>query len=368
MPRPIFCSPVCRGGPALRGRVRAQLSGTVQNDILKEYIARGTYIYPLAPGLRLVADLFAWTGQNLPKWNPISISGYHMREAGATAVQEVAFSLANGRAYLDALRAAGLDIEQSAMRFSFFFAAHNDFFEEVAKFRAARRLWARSLQEQFGLDARSAALHAQTAGSTLTVQQPENNLARTACRRFAPFSADPVAAVSTVTTEAMGRPARKPPAWHCVPKRFWPWSRGVAQKVDPLAGATTSSRLPPPSSGRRALPGPDRCDGGHGGGDRTGLGRREIEDAAFRHQQAVDGGATVVVGVNRFTVPTEIPRRATNVDETVQRDRSSACGCSVLAAIPCAGGRPSTGSRSRPLECDLMPVILEAGRKLRYCG
>src|SRR5580692_1826453 len=136
-----------RGGAEL-----ARLSGTVQNDILKEYIARGTYIYPLAPGMRLVTDLFAWTGQHLPRWNPISISGYHMREAGATAVQEVAFSLANGRAYLEALRGAGVDLEQSAMRFSFFFSAHNDFFEEVAKFRAARRLWARLLREQFGLE------------------------------------------------------------------------------------------------------------------------------------------------------------------------------------------------------------------------
>ena len=133
------------------GAELAQLSGTVQNDILKEYITRGTYIYPLVSGMRLVADLFTWTGQHLPKWNPISISGYHMREAGATAVQEVAFSLANGLAYLEALREAGLGIEQSASRFSFFFAAHNDFFEEVAKFRAARRLWARRLREQFGL-------------------------------------------------------------------------------------------------------------------------------------------------------------------------------------------------------------------------
>src|ERR1700721_1800234 len=167
------------GGAARRsGAEFTQLSGTVQNDILKEYIARGTYIYPLAPGLRLVTDLFAWTGQHLPRWNPISISGYHMREAGATAVQEVAFSLANGRAYLDALGAAGLDLEQSAMRFSFFFSAHNDFFEEVAKFRAARRLWARVLRERFGLDCGVLRFHAQTAGSTLTAQQPEHNLAR----------------------------------------------------------------------------------------------------------------------------------------------------------------------------------------------
>ncbi|MGC2401855.1 MAG: methylmalonyl-CoA mutase family protein, partial [Acidobacteriaceae bacterium] len=165
----------------------ALLSGTVQNDILKEHIARGAYVYPLEHGLRQVMDLFCWSVRHLPAWNPISVSGYHMREAGATAVQEIAFSLANARAYLRALggarEATGLSIEAAASRFSFFFAAHNNFFEEVAKFRAARRLWARLLAEQFGVrDPRALGLrfHTQTAGSTLTAQQPENNLARTA--------------------------------------------------------------------------------------------------------------------------------------------------------------------------------------------
>src|SRR5580704_5585866 len=165
------------------GCLQTQLTGTVQNDILKEYIARGAYIYPVQHGMRLVADLCTWSSQYLPSWNPISVSGYHLREAGATAVQEVAFTLANGLAYLGALREAGLDSERAAARFSFFFAAHNDFFEEVAKFRAARRLWARLLEERFGIReplARSLRFHTQTAGSTLTAQQPENNLARTA--------------------------------------------------------------------------------------------------------------------------------------------------------------------------------------------
>src|SRR3984957_14571952 len=164
---------------ARSGCGRDQLSGTGQNDILKEYIARGTYIYPLRHSLRLMTDLFAWSGQRLPFWNPISVSGYHLREAGATAGQEVAFTLANARAYLQALREGGLDVERSASRFSFFFAAHNGFFEEVAKFRAARRLWARLLREQFGVDDPAAQMlrfHTQTAGSTLTAQQPENNL------------------------------------------------------------------------------------------------------------------------------------------------------------------------------------------------
>ena len=155
MPRQTFLLALYVAAARRSGAKVDQLAGTVQNDILKEYIARGAYIYPLRHGLRLVADLFAWTAKNLPAWNPISISGYHMREAGATAVQEVAFALANGRAYLEALRAAGLDVDLAAPRFSFFFAAHNDFFEEVAKFRAARRVWARLLREQFGAANRS---------------------------------------------------------------------------------------------------------------------------------------------------------------------------------------------------------------------
>ena len=285
-----------------------QLSGTVQNDILKEYIARGTYIYPLAPSMRLVADLFAWTGQHLPRWNPISISGYHMREAGATAVQEVAFSLANGRAYLEALRGAGLDIEQSAMRFSFFFAAHNDFFEEVAKFRAARRLWARLLREQFGLDCGALRFHAQTAGSTLTAQQPENNLARTALQALSAILGGAQSLHVNGYDEALGLPSEESARMALRTQQILALESGVAQTVDPLAGSyyleslTTSIE----QEARNYL---ERIDalGGMVAAIERGWVQREIEEAAYRHQQAVEGGETVVVGVNRFTGPKKIP-------------------------------------------------------------
>jgi methylmalonyl-CoA mutase N-terminal domain/subunit len=279
----------------------AQLSGTVQNDILKEYIARGTYIYPLAPGMRLVADLFAWTGQHLPKWNPISISGYHMREAGATAVQEVAFSLANGLAYLAALREAGLSIEQSASRFSFFFAAHNDFFEEVAKFRAARRLWARLLREQFGLGSGALRFHAQTAGSTLTAQQPENNLARTALQALSAILGGAQSVHVNGYDEALGLPSEEAARLALRTQQILARESGVAQTVDPLAGSyhlesrTTSIE----QEARSYL---ERIDalGGMVAAIERGWVQREMEDAAYRHQRAVDAEETVVVGVNRF--------------------------------------------------------------------
>jgi methylmalonyl-CoA mutase N-terminal domain/subunit len=288
-----------RSGAALE-----RLSGTVQNDILKEYIARGAYIYPLASGLRLVADLFAWAGQHLPKWNPISISGYHMREAGATAVQEVSFSLANGRAYLESLRATGLDLEQSAKRFSFFFAAHNDFFEEVAKFRAARRLWARLLREQFGLDSEALRFHAQTAGSTLTAQQAENNLARTALQALSAILGGAQSLHVNGYDEALGLPSEESARMALRTQQILAGESGVAQTVDPLAGSYYLESLTN-SIEQEARTYLERIDaqGGMVSAIERGWVQREIEDAAYRHHQAVDAGETVVVGVNRFTSP-----------------------------------------------------------------
>src|ERR1700677_64767 len=220
------------------GAEPARLSGTVQNDILKEYISRGTYIYPLPAGLRLAADLFAWASQHLPKWNPISISGYHMREAGATAVQEVAFALANGRAYLEALRAAGLEMDLAAPRFSFFFAAHNDFFEEVAKFRAARRVGAHLLREQLGAReplAQALRFHAQTAGSTLTAQQAENNLARTALQALSAILGGAQSLHVNSYDEALGLPTEEAARMALRTQQILSGESGVAQTVDPLA-------------------------------------------------------------------------------------------------------------------------------------
>jgi methylmalonyl-CoA mutase N-terminal domain/subunit len=282
----------------------AELTGTVQNDILKEYLARGTYIYPLRHSLRLVTDLFAWTGQHLPSWNPISVSGYHLREAGATAVQEVAFTLANGRAYLEALRDAGLDLERSAGRFSFFFAAHNDFFEEVAKFRAARRLWARLLREQFGVKdpaVQGLRFHTQTAGSTLTAQQPENNLARTALQALTAVLGGTQSLHVNGYDEALGLPSEESARMGLRTQQILAKESGVAQTVDPFAGSFYVESLTTAiEQGARAYL--DRIDalGGMVAAIERGWVQEEIEQAAYQQQLDVDCGRTVVVGVNRF--------------------------------------------------------------------
>jgi methylmalonyl-CoA mutase N-terminal domain/subunit len=355
-----------RSGAALE-----QLSGTVQNDILKEYIARGTYIYPLASGLRLVADLFAWTGQHLPRWNPISISGYHMREAGATAVQEVAFSLANGRAYLEALRAAGLDLAQSAARFSFFFAAHNDFFEEVAKFRAARRLWARLLKEQFGLDSEALRFHAQTAGSTLTAQHPENNLARTALQALSAILGGAQSLHINGYDEALGLPSEEAARMALRTQQILARESGVAQTVDPLAGSYYLESLTN-SIEQEALTYLERIDalGGMVAAIESGWVQREIEDAAYRHQQAVEAGETVVVGVNRFAGEPAPASRGSedfpcppgqDVDEAAERGQIERVRAFRARRDPlrwqAALDRVTEQARSTR---DLMPAILEA--------
>jgi methylmalonyl-CoA mutase N-terminal domain/subunit len=289
----------------------AQLAGTVQNDILKEYIARGAYIYPIRYALRLAADIFSWTSQYLPAWNPISISGYHMREAGATAVQEVAFALANGLAYLEALRDAGLDVERVAPRFSFFFAAHNDFFEEVAKFRAARRLWARLLRSQFdGGEAPSnprlgaMRFHAQTAGSTLTAQQPENNIARVALQALSAVLGGAQSLHTNGHDEALALPSEESARLALRTQQILAHECGVAHTVDPLAGSYYVESLTAAieQEASRYL---ERIDalGGMVAAIERGWVQQEIEDAAYQHQRAVDAGETVVVGVNRFTGP-----------------------------------------------------------------
>jgi methylmalonyl-CoA mutase, N-terminal domain len=354
------------------GAELAQLSGTVQNDILKEYIARGTYIYPLAPGLRLVADLFAWTGQHLPRWNPISISGYHMREAGATAVQEVAFSLANGRAYLEVLRGAGLDLEQSAMRFSFFFAAHNDFFEEVAKFRAARRLWARLLQEQFGLDCAALRFHAQTAGSTLTAQQPENNLARTALQALSAILGGAQSLHVNGYDEALGLPSEESARMALRTQQILALESGVAQTVDPLAGSYYLESLTT-SIEQQARSYLERIDtlGGMVAAIEGGWVQREMEDAAYLHQEAVDGGETVVVGVNRFTSREENSACVADqgIDETAQRGQIERVRALRARRDPlrwqAALDRVTDQARSTG---NLMPVILEAVESFATVG
>jgi methylmalonyl-CoA mutase, N-terminal domain len=303
----------------------ARLTGTVQNDILKEYVARGAYIYPLRHSLRLLTDLFAWTGQRLPSWNPISVSGYHLREAGATAVQEVAFTLANARAYLQALRDAGVDVERSASRFSFFFAAHNNFFEEVAKFRSARRLWARLLREHFGVDDPAVQMlrfHTQTAGSTLTAQQPENNLARTALQALAAVLGGTQSLHVNGYDEALGLPSEESARMGLRTQQILAKESGVAQTVDPLAGSFYVESLTTAieQEARSYL---DRIDalGGMVAAIERGWVQQEIEQAAYQKQQDIDSGKTVVVGVNRYASGDQGPQPVAAVNEATEREQ-----------------------------------------------
>jgi methylmalonyl-CoA mutase N-terminal domain/subunit len=346
------------------GCERAQLRGTVQNDMLKEYIARGTYIYPLRHSLRLMTDLFAWSGQNLPSWNPISISGYHLREAGATAVQEIAFTLADACAYLAALINAGLDSEQAASRFSFFFAAHNGFFEEVAKFRAARRLWARVLDERFGIrDPRAAALrfHTQTAGSTLTAEQPENNLVRSALQALSAVLGGTQSLHVNGYDEAQGLPGEEAVRLALRTQQILAEESGVAHTVDPLGGSYYVESLTTAIE-QQARAYLNRIDamGGMVAAIECGWVQREIEDAAFRQQQAFDSGTSVVVGVNRFTAPdTTEPRE--RLEGTVEQDQMERVRALRMRRDPLRW-RTALDRVTDQARCsnNLMPAILEA--------
>ena len=283
-----------------------KLSGTVQNDILKEYIARGTYIYPPKQALRVITDMFAWTRDYVPEWNSISISGYHMREAGSTAVQEVAFTLGNGMTYVEAAITAGLDVDKFAPRLSFFFNAHNNFLEEVAKFRAARRMWARIMREHFkAKNPKSWMLrvHTQTAGSTLTAQQPENNIVRTAIQALAAVLGGTQSLHTNSYDEALALPTEQAARIALRTQQIIAYESGVAHTIDPLAGSYFIESLTDEIEKRAAeYLGKIEVMGGMLRAIERGFVQREIQDAAFEAQQAVDCGAAVVVGVNRFEV------------------------------------------------------------------
>ena len=287
-----------------QGVERGALRGTVQNDILKEYAARGTWIYPPEPSLRLVADTVVWCARHLPKWNPISISGYHIREAGSTAVQEVAFTLANGLAYAERVRAAGLSADQLGRRLSFFFNAHSHLLEEVAKFRAARRLWARLMKERLGAtdpEAMKLRFHAQTAGSTLTAQQPDNNLMRVTLQALSAVLGGAQSLHTNALDEALALPSERAATLALRTQQVIAHESGVADFVDPLGGSWAVERLTDAieDGARRYLETIDRM-GGAVRAIETGWVQREIADAAYKAQQALDSGAAVVVGVNRF--------------------------------------------------------------------
>jgi methylmalonyl-CoA mutase N-terminal domain/subunit len=299
-----------------------KLGGTIQNDILKEYIARGTYIFPPKPSLRLITDVFAWCKDHLPQWNTISISGYHIREAGSTAVQEVAFTFANAIAYVQAAIDAGLQVDEFAPRLSFFFAAYTNLLEEVAKFRAARRMWARIMRERFGAkDPRSMMLrfHTQTGGATLTAQQPENNIIRTTIQALAAVLGGTQSLHTNSMDEALALPSEKAVQIALRTQQIIAYESGVADVIDPLGGSYYVEKLTDiiEEEAQRYI---DRIDdmGGALAAIEMGFQQREIQEAAWRYQQMVDQGQKVVVGVNRFrTDGQELPLELLRVRQEV---------------------------------------------------
>jgi len=280
------------------------LSGTIQNDVLKEYIARGTFIYPPRASLRIITDIFAWCERELPNWNTISISGYHIREAGSTAVQEVAFTLANAIAYVEAAQGAGLDVNAFGQRLSFFFAAHNDLIEEIAKFRAARRLWARIMKERFGAThpkAQQLRFHTQTGGSTLTAQQPDNNIVRVAIQALAAVLGGTQSLHCNGRDEALALPTEDAARIALRTQQIIAVESGVANTVDPFGGSwEIERRTDEIEQAAEALIATIDATGGTLTAIESGRIQRQIQDAAYAAQQAIDAGESIVVGVNRF--------------------------------------------------------------------
>jgi len=342
-----------------------RLAGTVQNDILKEYIARGTYIYPLRPAMRIVTDIFAWCRQEIPNWNAISISGYHIREAGSTDVQEVAFTLANGIAYVDAAVEAGLAVDDFAPQLSFFFNSHNELLMQIAKFRAARRLWARTMRERFGArDPRSMMLrfHAQTAGSSLTAQQPENNIVRVALQCLAAVLGGCQSLHANALDEALALPTEQAALLALRTQQIIAQETGVVNTIDPVAGSFAIEKL---TDGIEAAAQDyiSKIDamGGVLRAIETGYVQQEIQKSAYEYQQAVDTGEQVVVGVNRFQVDEERPIPTMQVDPEIERNQVARLNA-LRARRDMAKVKPALAEverRARSSE-NLMPAILLA--------
>jgi methylmalonyl-CoA mutase N-terminal domain/subunit len=306
-----------------QGTAPAALAGTIQNDILKEYIARGTYIYPPRASLRIVTDIFAYAERELPNWNTISISGYHIREAGSTAVQEVAFTFANAIAYVQAAIDAGLDVNRFGQRLSFFFNAHNDLLEEVAKYRAARRLWARIMVERFGATnprAQQLRFHTQTAGSTLTAQQPDNNIVRVALQALAAVLGGTQSLHCNGRDEALALPTEDSARTALRTQQIIASESGVANTVDPLGGAWALEEMTDKIEREaRALIESIDAAGGTLAAIERGFIQREIQESAYRAQQQIDSGERAVVGVNRFATEASAPIAVLEIDPAIER-------------------------------------------------
>jgi methylmalonyl-CoA mutase N-terminal domain/subunit len=349
-----------------QGVAADKLRGTVQNDILKEYIARGTYIFPPAPSMRLITDIFRFCATDVPKWNTISISGYHIREAGSTAAQEVAFTLANGMEYVKQALASGLDVDKFAPQLSFFFNAHNNFLEEVAKFRAARRLWARLMRERFGAknpDSWKLRFHTQTGGSTLTAQQPDNNIVRVTIQALASVLGGTQSLHTNSKDEALALPTQKAVEIALRTQQIIAYESGVADTVDPLAGSYFVEALTDEIEAR-ALAYIAKIDelGGALRAVEEGFVQREIQDAAYKTQRAIEKGDQVVVGMNRFQTKEHNEGELLRVDESVRRDQMAALrqlraardGARVAAALA------AIDAAARDPQAALMPLIVEA--------
>ncbi len=352
---------------AKQGVPSERLKGTIQNDILKEYAARGTYIFPPAPSMRIITDIFSFCSQHIPTWNTISISGYHIREAGSTAVQEVAFTLANGIAYVEAALQAGLNVDDFAPRLSFFFNAHMDFFEESAKFRAARRLWARIMKERFGAKSPKSLMlrfHTQTAGCTLTAQQPHNNVIRVTLQALSAVLGGAQSLHTNSMDEAFSLPSEEAVQIALRTQQVIAYESGVANTVDPLGGSFFVERLTDEIE-QRAQAYLDQIDknGGAVAALEQGFIQKEIQESAYAYQRAVESGDQVVVGLNKFQQEEAPPRNLLRVDPAVgesqvtklKQVKARRDGAAVVSALEklknCAQGTDN-----------LMPHIIAAVR------
>ncbi len=350
-----------------------KVSGTIQNDILKEYIARGTYIYPPEGSMRIITDIFAFCTKEVPHWNTISISGYHIREAGSTAAQEIAFTLANGIAYVEAAIRAGLDVDAFAARLSFFFNVHNNFFEEIAKFRAARRLWARIMKERFGAkDPRSMMLrtHAQTAGSSLTAQQPDNNIVRVTLQALAAVLGGTQSLHTNSRDEALALPTEESVRIALRTQQIIAYESGVADTVDPLAGSYFVESLTDALE-REATAYLEAIDriGGAVRAIEQGYQQREIHNAAYRYQQAIEKKEIIIVGLNEFRLEEEPVPEILRLDpalEAAQKKRTAEVRANRdQAAVRATLERIRRAARGTD---NLMPPILDAVRAYATLG
>lgn len=349
-----------------------KLRGTIQNDILKEYAARGTYIYPPGPSMRIITDLFEWCATEVPSWNSISISGYHIREAGSTAVQEIAFTLSNGKAYVKAALEKGLDINVFGKRLSFFFNAHNNLFEEVAKFRAARRMWAKIMQEEGATDPKAMMLrfHTQTGGSTLTAQQPANNIARVTVQALSAVLGGTQSLHTNGYDEALNLPTEEAASIALRTQQILAWESGVADTADPLGGSYYVEALTAEIEGHAwELIGKIDAMGGSVKAIEQGFIQQEIAESAYQYQQAVENQSKIIVGVNSFTEEETVTPPAFKIDESIREVQVAKLR--KLKAFrdnekvkECLGKLASDATNHR----NLMPIVIESVENLCTLG